>query len=49
MPIANGLFHRWPGVREAAIEVLQNLQQYPVSLASTLIASILFPHGAGSA
>ncbi|ORX40101.1 docking domain of Afi1 for Arf3 in vesicle trafficking-domain-containing protein [Kockovaella imperatae] len=30
LPIANGLFHRWPGVREAAIEVLQNLQQYNI-------------------
>ncbi|WWC70797.1 uncharacterized protein I206_104749 [Kwoniella pini CBS 10737] len=30
MPIANGLFHRWIGVRETALELLITLQQYPV-------------------
>ncbi|WVF69207.1 hypothetical protein IAT40_003983 [Kwoniella sp. CBS 6097] len=30
IPIANGLFHRWPGVRENALDVLVTLQQYPV-------------------
>ncbi|WVW84697.1 hypothetical protein I302_106731 [Kwoniella bestiolae CBS 10118] len=30
MPIANGLFHRWVGVRENALELLITLQQYPV-------------------
>ncbi|WWC88583.1 uncharacterized protein L201_003495 [Kwoniella dendrophila CBS 6074] len=30
MPIANGLFHRWLGVRENALELLITLQQYPV-------------------
>lgn len=31
MPIANGLFHQWLGVRENTVELLLNLQQYPVS------------------
>ncbi|WVQ96709.1 hypothetical protein IAU59_003816 [Kwoniella sp. CBS 9459] len=30
IPVANGLFHRWPGVRENALNVLITLQQYPV-------------------
>ncbi|WVO14083.1 hypothetical protein L204_101711 [Cryptococcus depauperatus] len=30
MPIANGLFHQWLGVRENTVELLLTLQQYPV-------------------
>ncbi|WRT67755.1 uncharacterized protein IL334_004727 [Kwoniella shivajii] len=30
MPIANGLFHRWTGVRENALDLLITIQQYPV-------------------
>jgi hypothetical protein len=33
MPVANGLFHRWTGVRENALELLTTLQHFPVSLA----------------
>ena len=32
MPIANGLFHRYPGVREAAADILLSLQHFAVSL-----------------
>ena len=30
MPVANGLFHRWPIVREHTLEILATLQQFPV-------------------
>ncbi|WVR06325.1 hypothetical protein IAU60_003356 [Kwoniella sp. DSM 27419] len=30
LPIANGLFHRWPGVREHTLDLLVTLQQYPI-------------------
>jgi len=36
MPVANGLFHRWPGVRENALELLTTIQLYPVSDKSRL-------------
>lgn len=29
-PIANGLLHRWPGVRENTLELLNTMQQYAV-------------------
>ena len=32
MPIANGLFHRWPEVRDNALDLLIALQRYPVGL-----------------
>ncbi|ODN98332.1 hypothetical protein L198_03576 [Cryptococcus wingfieldii CBS 7118] len=30
MPIANGLFHQWLGVRENTVDLLLTLQQYPI-------------------
>ncbi|KAK8858558.1 hypothetical protein IAR55_002787 [Kwoniella newhampshirensis] len=30
LPVANGLFHRWAGVRNNALELFTRLQQYPV-------------------
>ncbi|ORY28496.1 putative cell polarity protein [Naematelia encephala] len=36
MPIANGLFHRWPQVRENALELLTTIQLYPVGRQAVL-------------
>lgn len=32
MTIGHGLLHRWPGVREAAVDLFLNLQHYLVRL-----------------
>ena len=34
MTIGHGLLHRWPGVREAAVDLFSNLQHYLVCLST---------------
>jgi hypothetical protein len=41
IPIANGLLHRYPGIREAAADILLSLQQYPVRLLVFTLAAWL--------
>lgn len=46
MPLANGLLHRWPGVRLAAVDLLYTLQQFEVSIFR--IAGLMSDRSAGS-